>query len=835
MAERKWETVSEPVAETERQWETISAPAQDSGDFRWLEYLAQRFTNPTMSAGAGAAQPGSLTGFLPLNERAMQAQTELPSAPQAVERMRQDVGIQTQENAPFLARVLGGGAEAMGDPLSWASPGTYGVKAGTALLTGGGAEVGGEIGEQVAGTPGRIVGSLSAGTLVGSKAPAIGLAGKGLGNLAKQAWSKYKAVKADPTAVEDAFAAGGVKKFIEQASLNVGGADNFEEMLSAFNQASQYVRGKETPLLVSMAENPTVRAEVISQIKKDPATRAKFDAEINSVIADVDSKADQIFGARYTPFEESTQGFHPSVITQMEKYREQAFEMGKQLDKLADPFYQASSKTDIGTRIAYAVDSQKKAVKAELAPQYAALTKQAKRAGVKLPEQQVRDIYNHVVNNKLVNMFQKGSPIDTLIIKNFAPDVNGEFFPVSFSAVDSLKKRINELQRGKLTPTESRQLDLLEQVVDKAREKIPGNYNARLKALDEQYWKRLGMPFGEQGIKDIDSAKYAADIAPKLLKQPEALDDFLDVAGKFGVPIAENAVIASAFDKVIKSGEAGINGKALETFMRQHRAVLERLPNAKKMLQDALIDDSALRKAKAEIDIKAEAMSKKMGDNYLLVSGIPDYRTMVNGFLNNKQQRTKILSDLNDISPEMAKVARQNMQRELLEVLREKGGSGVDFLLNPRNKEAMDSLLGSGSQEAMQNLLTLSDAAARANLSQIPQQIVQSKLDAVGRYIPGLDVPYITSTLRDRISSGVHKVVRLATRWNDARAQNKFDEDMVKALISPEALEAAKRAKGFDFAIKNPYADVRVVRTLTDSLPASVYLSRVGMDSQEEE
>lgn len=839
MAEQKWETVTtvkDDVEDNNTQWETV-AEVEAPGGFRTGEYMLQRFLTPTMTAGAGAAQPGSLSGFLPLSEgQAMQAQTELPNTTQAIENMRGMAGIQTQEGSdvPSWARIVGGGAEALGDPLSLASPGSLLARAGVAGLTGTFAETGGMLGEQAGGTPGQIIGALGAGVLAGSKAPAIGLGLKAGGNLAKQTWNKYQKVKIDPSQVDNAFAAGGVKKFLEQAALNVGGADNFEEMLAAFNQASQFVRGKETPLLISMAENPTVRAEVIAQMKTDPAVRAQFDAEINAVIADVDSKANAIFGARYTPFDEATQGFHPSVITQMENYRKQSEQLSDKINKLADPFYQASSKTDVGTQIAMAVDAQKKAVKKELRPQYIALEKQAKKNGVKLPEQQVRDIYNHVIKNQLENLFQKGSAVDNLIMKNFAPQ-NGEFYPVPFSAVNSLKKRINELQRGRLTPTESRQLKLLEEVVDKAREKMPGNYNQRLKSLDEQYWLKLGMPFGEQGIKDIDSARYAADIAPKLLKQPEALDDFLDVTGATGVQIAENAVISSALDKIINSVDGGLSGRALETFIRQNKEVLDRLPNAKKMLEDALLDDSVLRQAKAEIDLKAEQMTKAMGENFLMEKGLPDYRTLVSGFLNNKKQRAKILSDLDQAHPEMAKVARKNMQRELLEVIRERGGSGLDFLFDVKNKEALDALLGAESQAAMKKLLTLTDAAARADLSAIPQQIVKSKLDVIGRYISGVDIPYISSTLRDRITSPIQKVVRVASRWNDARSKNSFDEEMVKALLDPQALEAARKFKEYDIGVTNPLAGTKIVRSFTDVLPASVYTTRIGMDSQEEE
>ena len=156
-------------------------------------------------------------------------------------------------------------------------------------------------------------------------------------------------------------------------------------------------------------------------------------------------------------------------------------------------------------------------------------------------------------------------------------------------------------------------------------------------------------------------------------------------------------------------------------------------------------------------------------------------------------------------------------------------------MFDVKNKEALDALLGAESQEAMKKLLTLTDAAAKADLSAIPQQIVKSKLDVIGRYVSGVDIPYISSTLRDRITSPIQKVVRVASRWNDARSKNSFDEEMVKALLDPQALEAARKFKEYDVGVTNPLANTKIVRSFTDVLPASVYTTRIGMDSQEEE
>lgn len=832
MAEKQWENVTTPeVADPEAQvWEDVTSGGNEQ-DFSMGEYLLQRFTNPTASAGAGAAQTGALTGYLPLSGQALETQANMP--PVSAADLQKAVGIRSQKAPDAVTQIIGGGAEAVGDPLTWLFPGmSTAAKTGVGVSTGTASEFGGIIGEQAAGTPGQIVGALATGTLAGAKTPALGIAAKSAGSGIKQAWDKFQKVRIDPEAAEDAFASGGVQEFLKKAVANQGGADNFDDLMTSFNAASQFVRGADTPLLIAMAENPTIRASVVSLLRKDKTgdVRAQFDRELESVGASIEAKADQIFGARYKPFDEGTQGMHPSIIKQMESDREAADALQKAIDKMVDPFAATATKTDLGVQIERMVQGKINRVRSEMKPQYAGLMQQAKRAGAMLPDTAVRDVYNFVRNNQLTDIFGKGTKVDNLIVKNFAPR-DGEFYPVPFSAVESLKKRINELQRGSLSPTEERKLKQLEEVVNQARTKIKGNFSERLSNLDMEYYQRIGIPLSSQGIKDINSAKYAAQVAPVLLKNKESLTDFLNVAGEEGIKIAENAVISKAYDKVIKT--EGLSAKAIDAFMRQNREVLDELPGAKKFLTEAMLDNQVLLKRKNELDMRVEATEKKIADNYLLTQGIPDYNTLTTNFFASSKQRQKILGDLQSVSPEAARVARKNMQRELVDQLRRQGGDGVEFLLNPKNKEALDSLLGKESQESMKKILSLSDNLSKADISRIAPELGRENMDFIGSRIEGLNVPYVASQLRDRISSFAQKTIRLTSRWNQARAERRFDEMLVQTLLNPEAHTAVKNMKKFDTSFKAPMSAQEAVKKFTSVLPASVYLSTIGMDENE--
>lgn len=108
MAERQWEdiTSTEQPADPDTQlvWEDITA-SRDS-DFSTTEYLMQRFMNPTASAGAGAAQPGSLTGWLPERGRALETQAQMPNVTGA-DIYKLTTGREPQQARDSFTQIVG--------------------------------------------------------------------------------------------------------------------------------------------------------------------------------------------------------------------------------------------------------------------------------------------------------------------------------------------------------------------------------------------------------------------------------------------------------------------------------------------------------------------------------------------------------------------------------------------------------------------------------------------------------------------------------------------------------------------------------------------------------
>lgn len=806
-----------------------------------------------LTAGSAEAQ-GTFGGAFP-------SQPELAPI-STVEGARKAMGVTRKPATTPVGQYVMPMAEGMFDPVSYAYPGSILQKAGTAAISGLGGEAGGELGamteKAITGKEsgvGRAVGAI--GGSVGAPlalAPTKVVTNAGL-DLGKQLWSKYQAVKIDPAGAENALAAGAAKRLLEQAA-KAQGVDNIDSIIADMNKASQYVNGTDAPLLVSMINNPVIKEQVVRLAKTNPQYRSQIQDELNKVAQGIDSKAATIFGERFAPI--TDQGLKISNVTK----RKEAIQ--GRLEAITDPLT-APSRGDIGKAVENLVEAKKAAVMKEMSPQYEGLKTSAREAQVTMPADATEALYNFVETNRLRDVFGRGSAADNKVLSILRPkaapmegidaniaalekaagnvaDTKNVFKEMSFDDVDSLKRLINEQQRKVKDPSQLRKLEVLEEQLDGVRTQYIPEWSDKLKAIDLQYYEKVGVPFSQaQGIKDIDSAKYATQVANVIVKDRQALRDFVKVAGQEGVQIAENAVISKAYEAAVKDGL--LSGNSLSNFIKKNSDVLNEMEkngsNVKKMLSDALLDDRTLKAQRARIDVQAKAAEKRIADNYLTKNmddgvSIPDYSTLLTGVLNTGSTRNKVLKDLKDLSPEASQAVRGSLRAELAAKALDDPRGGVAFLQDPKNRSGIDAIMGKGYQESLMKISKLSDNLKKADIDRLSLELERSKVDSVGARLsqmgaPGLDVPYITSTLRDRIASPIQKAVRLLSRVNVARTQDEFDKQIMQLLVDPNGVKKlAGVAQTMDFTIKNPVQLEKVMSTLFDSMPASVYIGIQG-------
>lgn len=798
-----------------------------------------------------------------------------PTFSQNIKRLQKAAGTLTgaeeETKAPSaVAEIVGGGARMLADPTGYLGTGLFkmgkegiqkiaGKIAGDTGLTdigksvvaeagktiaqavpratglfgmGATAQTGGIIGEETekqlgsdTGT-GRAIGTLG-GLAVGIKTSAgLEALTNATTNMGKQLYDKYKMVKADPDAASQAYASGSAKRFMELVSKTAP-SENIDEIVDTFNKIGDKIGVEGIPLVVSLSNNPIARSEVIRLVKSPEGAgiRQQFDTEIQTILGKLDEGFRDIAGTRYTPVSGITTPLTKEITSNLKK-REA---VDNKIEQIAERFPEQNL-SDLGDQALKLLDIRASAAKAEMTPVYDTIKEGAAKAGATLPDTGVRDIHSFVVANNMQDIFGRKTRLDRLITENFAP-VNGEYYPASFKDVISLKEEINRLQRSvKMDEKAAMRLNELEEVVDGARQQIPGKWNQALVEADKAYYEKIGIPFNAQGIKDIDAKKYADQVAPQIIGSGDKLRPFLKAAGEEGITIANNALMAEAYSKVIKNG--ALDARALQTFIKNKtdKGVLAQLPGSDEMLRAALFDDSALKIARADLDEKVKVAEKQIADNFVLGVkdsdgiAVPDYQQIANRVFSDSNFLNKIDKDLSQLDKKTSKAVMRNIQAQVIEKARNSTDGGVAFLTNPKNKYAIDKIFGKGYQQEIKDLMILSDALNKADLSKVSAVIDQKNLDVLAQYAPGLDIPYVTSTLRDRISSTTQKAVRLISRAKTAQLKTDTDEALKQLMGDRQGLKKLQAIKNtMDFKLRSPTSMKEIADTISNVVPRYMY------------
>ena len=174
------------------------------------------------------------------------------------------------------------------------------------------------------------------------------------------------------------------------------------------------------------------------------------------------------------------------------------------------------------------------------------------------------------------------------------------------------------------------------------------------------------------------------------------------------------------------------------------------------------------------------------------------------------------------------------MRAEIVNTARNSPDGGVAFLVNPKNAKVLNEVFGPGYTNAVKDVLKLSDAVNKADIGKLSAVIERSELDALGKLVPGLDIPFVTSTFRDRIASFPQKIVRLATRVNTAQLGDATDKAIADLLLDRNGVTALqKTAKEINFNLENPLSIKKVNDRFKSLLPQYMYVGGKEAAAQE--
>lgn len=844
--EDEWITISNDSTESstdDEGWVTIESvssqipPTQNPQVQSQSEYLLGRASEGLAGLGAAGAYtaatgPGAIFASDPMVPELVMQPSDIQST----------VGIQPAkpEGQGTITRLMGAGLAAGADPLSYVGGiGSIPFQAAQNVATGVSAEAGGDVGNALVrgftgeeSPTGRLIGNVVGGLAGAATQGPIRYGVEAGGDFFSQLNTKYSKVKADPSQVENMVASNAAKRFLEEGA-KAGGKD-YNKMIEDFREVSQFVIGADAPLMLQAADNPVFREEVIRLAKTDTTKRSALEAEVNRIAAAIDSKAVALFGQKYAPIP-------PNAPLNIRNVRKRIDQIDTKINELADPFASVAGKTDTGKAVTSLVEAKRTLVKREMAPRYETLKQAARDEGLTIDAEATEALYLYVKQNRVADIFGRQTSPERQVSSILSPkQVEGaaspEFKEMTFDNVDSLKRLVNaELRRVK-DPTQVKKLEDFKTVLDDVREQyVPPSYNNALSALDTEYYQRLGIPFGNQGIKDISAKKYSAQIAPVLLDNKESYRSFIAVAGEEGAEIAKKAMLSRAYDAVIKDGV--VNGTSLRTFMKKNEEVLKEMPDVLKLMNNTRMSDKQLRASRATLETQYAEAQKRIAQNWFngTQTEVPSMQQLVNDAFVNPRSRSKLVRDIQDLSPEAADAVRQSMRASVVQKAMDNPKGGVDFLTNKDNKASLDAILGKGYQTNLMKVLQLSDAVKKVDIKKMTLAVdLEKNLDPLNRIFPGLDIQGTIATFRRPIVSATQKGVILYSKISQAKATNVFDDKIFDILTDPNAVkQLAEITDGLDLAFKNPVTLKKALTSIVDSIPARTYIALTAPEEQE--
>lgn len=627
-----------------------------------------------------------------------------------------------------------------------------------------------------------------------------------------------------------AFAYANTKSILKEIAK--GEKKDVETIMKDFKQISHYFNDVDIPFFIATSDNPVVKGQLNKLIRNNPAVRTKVNEELDKIYKAIENKSDQLFGAKLSGdslLEKiPTANVRQSLQNRLTGLKIASDNLTTKIDELGYSLAPTKTAEQRGVEITKLVDQRLKDAREIRTLEYADILGKAKQDKAVMPEKGVRQIWQYVKSTGLDDLFGAGTsveakikrflqPTTTRVIKDNKAVITKKFPELTFSQVDSLKRSINKKLREVKDPTTIDRLTELKKIVNKARNTIPGPYNAALKLADSNYYKNIGIPFGTQGIREISSKKYANQVAPIIVKDSEQLQQFLDVVGTAkGTEIARNALLAEVHKKAVINGE--VKPAIVRKIMKDKKDVVKLIPGLEQELENAAKYQGYLTTRKANIDSVVREQERKIGEHFLIkAGGVEGYQPskVVTKMLENRDYMTNILSDIKKLDPKVKTPVINTLRRQFVTHISDHPEGAVKWLSNAENKYAVDKIMGEGYQDGIKAFARLSDKLKSVQ----PDKVANMPTGAVYDWVKqksGVDLASVVATLRRPIVSPFQKAVILASRvWTGGRATS-ADKKLEEVFFS-DIDGIAKFAKlENDYKIKTKMDAMSLLKDYTD-------------------
>jgi hypothetical protein len=442
------------------------------------------------------------------------------------------------------------------------------------------------------------------------------------------------------------------------------------------------------------------------------------------------------------------------------------------------------------------VTAKESQVRSELTKKYDAVINAAEDQGYKVSSQETGNLFNFINQEQNDDIFKRFPGLYPLVKARFRPQeteagalINpltnqpyvaaGKQFPeASMKDLDSLKRAVNLAIRNagdEQLPTLMELKKQVGQVIDN----MPDGLGDAYKAVDKEFYSRIGVPYGAKTVEDIKYKDFVEQGIPALTKNRTALTDYIASVDKdTAMPIIKDAFFADATRYgVVKDGV--LDPKKLARYIELNKDTLSAVPDIKRELQNLSGDG-------LELTATIDKLNKLK-----LIQDTQDSAKLFAKFSNSGLDgvASQFL-----VSPEFRKTFMSpggaGRNQPAISALRAKLTQSVLDSSNPleyltQNKEAYDQLFGKSYGKALGDLAEVANSLQTKLFINTPLKTIQRTglEEATGVSPAGL-----VSVIRDRVAGTTYKAINLLSRFYVNQVDNTTKEELGRFLTDPEAV-----------------------------------------------
>lgn len=463
---------------------------------------------------------------------------------------------------------------------------------------------------------------------------------------------------------------------------------------------------------------------------------------------------------------------------------------------------QPPSRGEIGTQLTNLLSAKEAAIRSTLSPQYETLIKDSMEAGIVLPGKSASNLRIFASDSMNDDVFSKFPGLYSLINRHFRTPVAAagseaakkykfavqapQQKDIPLNVLDSLKREVNKSLRDTNDKDQIRKLVLLKQEVEKAIDSVDPAFSAPYREIDKQYATQLGIPFNQQGVVNIDRAKFVEDAVPAMTKNASSLKQTLGIVGDSpeGLKLVEDAFMFDISNNrsIISTATGEISPTQLRRYIAQNKDKIDLVPGLRQKLERLGTRTGELQQNRAAI-LQAEKEAKQdqaktlWEQAYGTTGGL---REIVRRSLGNAQELDKLLAVAGK-----SRVAKEGIKSAMLDDVLSASGNRMELLAN--NRQAFEKVFGVSSTRQIEMLVEASQRLKdnpfvfRIN----PSTINKTQYESVFGSKPETTL----GEFRNQVLSAPRVFINHISRYFQNQANKDEAAEVQKFLLDPKNLQ----------------------------------------------